>query len=267
LARKSKDIEASALRSLKQFEQKQNLEDTKAQTRVKDNRLAIIATASTFVLALASQFVYFTFGPGISPTACITFSQTPVPNTGAQPGATVPDASLAECRDWTGTMQLNNTNLQIKLFGAKAPQAVANFVDLSSMGFYTDISCHRLTTSGIYVLQCGDPRGDGTGDPGYTWGPLENAPVAAKEGEAPIYTKGMLAMARTSNSGSSMGSQFFIVYKDSPIPNDAAGGYTVFGEITAGLTGLNSIIDAGVKDGSNDGKPKVTTSIKSITVK
>lgn len=267
MARKSKDIEASALRSLKQFEQKQNIEDTKAKTRIRDNRLALIATASTFVVALASQFVYFNFGPGISPTACITFTQTPVPNTGTNPGATVPDASLAECRDWTGTMRLNDTNLQIRLFGAKAPQAVSNFVDLANLGFYTDISCHRLTTSGIFVLQCGDPRGDGTGDPGYTWGPLENTPVAAKEGESPVYTKGLLAMARTSNSGSSMGSQFFIVYKDSPIPNDAAGGYTVFGEVTTGLSGLDEIISSGVAGGGTDGKPKVSTSIKSITVK
>ena len=267
MARKSRDIEASALKSLKQFEQKQNLEDTKAMTRVKDNKLAIIATVSTFVVALLSQFVYFNFGPGISPTACITFSQTPAPNTGAKPTATVPDPSLAECRDWTGTLQLNKTNLQIKLYGAKAPQAVSNFVDLVSLGFYTGISCHRLTTSGIYVLQCGDPRGDGTGDPGYSFGPLENTPKAAKQGEAPVYTKGLLAMARTRDSGSSMGSQFFIVYKDSPIPDDAAGGYTVFGEITAGLSGLDPIIEAGVSGGGTDGKPKVSTKINSITVK
>lgn len=267
MAKKNKAIEASALKSLKQFEQKQSLEDNKAQTRIRDNRWAIIATASTFVLALASQFVYFNIGPGISPTACITFTQTPAPEADGKQRVTVPDASLAECRDWTGTLQINKTNLQIKLFGAKAPQAVANFVDLVSLGFYTDISCHRLTTSGIYVLQCGDPKGNGTGDPGYTWGPLENTPTAAKEGAAPVYAKGLLAMARTRDSGSSMGSQFFIVYKDSPIPNDAAGGYTVFGEITAGLAGLDSIVNSGVVGGGTDGRPKVSATIKSITVK
>ena len=267
MAKKNSNIEASAYKSLKQFENKQNQIDSKAQTRQRDNRLAIIAATSTFVVAILSQFVYFNFGPGISPTACITFTQTPAPNTNGKPGATVPDASLSECRDWTGTIQLENTNLQIKLFGGKAPQAVANFVDLVSLEFYTENPCHRLTTKGIYVLQCGDPLGNGTGDPGYTFGPLENTPKAEKAGDAPIYKKGVLAMARTQNSGSSMGSQFFIVYQDSPIPDDAAGGYTVFGEITAGLSGLDSIIEAGVAGGGTDGKPKASAAIKSITVK
>jgi peptidyl-prolyl cis-trans isomerase B (cyclophilin B) len=64
-----------------------------------------------------------------------------------------------------------------------------------------------------------------------------------------------------------MGSQFFIVYEDSKIPDDGAGGYTVFGEVTAGLAGLDPIIAAGVNGGAGDGKPKVTTVIKNITIK
>ena len=74
-------------------------------------------------------------------------------------------------------------------------------------------------------------------------------------------------MARQSNSANTMGSQFFIVYEDSKIPNDAAGGYTVFGEVTSGLAGLDPIIKAGTKDGSGDGKPKVKTNISTITLK
>jgi peptidyl-prolyl cis-trans isomerase B (cyclophilin B) len=64
-----------------------------------------------------------------------------------------------------------------------------------------------------------------------------------------------------------MGSQFFIVYKDSGIPNDAVGGYTVFGEVTAGLAGLDDIIAAGVVGGGSDGKPKTRTIINNITIK
>lgn len=267
MAKKSKSIEASARQSLRNFEQKQNVQDTKAKTRLRDNRLAILLSTSTFLIALLSQFVYFNFGPGISPTACIKFTQTPVPTADGKQQVTVPDAAISECREWTGDLTINKSVLKIKLYGDKAPQAVANFVDLTNLGFYSGVSCHRLTTSGIFVLQCGDPQGNGTGGPGYTFGPLENTPAVEAGKDAPIYKKGWLAMARTSNSGSSMGSQFFIVYKDSPIPNDVAGGYTVFGEITAGLSGLNNVFDAGVAGGQQDGKPKITTTIKSITVK
>jgi cyclophilin family peptidyl-prolyl cis-trans isomerase len=106
----------------------------------------------------------------------------------------------------------------------------------------------------------------GSGGPGYSFGPIENVPET-KEGEQPTYLKGKLAMARVGNDAKSMGSQFFIVYEDSVIPSDSAGGYTVFGEVTTGLSGIDDIIKAGVEDGSGDGQPKVKTSVTSITVK
>jgi peptidyl-prolyl cis-trans isomerase B (cyclophilin B) len=132
---------------------------------------------------------------------------------------------------------------------------------LNSKNFYKDISCHRLTTAGIFVLQCGDPNGDGSGGPGYNWGPIENAPADD------VYKEGVLAMARVGGDGSSMGSQFFIVYQDSTIPSDAAGGYTVFGKITKGLSGLDPVIKAGTADGSGDGKPAIETKLGAITLK
>ncbi len=123
------------------------------------------------------------------------------------------------------------------------------------------LSCHRLTTSGIYVLQCGDPKGDGTGGPGYSYGPIENAPKDDK------YPAGTLAMARQSGNAASQGSQFFIVYKDSTIPSDSAGGYTVLGKITSGLdTLMTDVTDKGVQGGGTDGKPAVTTKIDSFTL-
>lgn len=161
----------------------------------------------------------------------------------------VPDASLAEGRTWSGTIHLAQGDVGIELDGAAAPQAVANFVTLARQGFFDSTSCHRLTTSGIYVVQCGDPEGTGQGGPGYTWGPIENAPTDD------VYPAGTLAMARVGGDGSSMGSQFFLVYEDSQIPSDAAGGYTVFGHVTSGLDVLTAIADAGTKDGSSDGSP------------
>ena len=134
-------------------------------------------------------------------------------------------------RVWSGTMNVAGSDLGIQLDGKSAPQAVANFITLAKQGFYNGLNCHRLTTEGIFVLQCGDPNGDGTGGPGYNWGPIENAPADN------IYKTGVLAMARVGNDAGSMGSQFFIVYADSPIPADSVGGYTVFGKITKGYRG------------------------------
>lgn len=264
MSNKKSSIEASAQKSLKSFEAKQNIADHRVAIRAKDNRLSVLVTAAVFVFALLAQYVYFSFGPGVSPTACITFTQTPLPGISGKPNPSqIPDAAISQCRDWSGEIKINNKVLKVTLHGKEAPQAVANFLNLSSFGFYSSNSCHRLVNSGIYVLQCGDP-GDGSGGPGYSFGPLENEPKAAN-GQAPLYKKGYLAMARKSNSPTSQGSQFFIVYKDSNIPSDKAGGYTVFGEITSGLDQLNPVFAGGVVGGGSDGQPKVKAVINETT--
>ncbi|GEK19945.1 peptidylprolyl isomerase [Cellulomonas xylanilytica] len=197
----------------------------------------VLATGVAAALALTND------DPAASPTA----SDTPAANS-----AQVPDPSLAEGRTWTGDIALSQGALGIELDGAAAPQAVANFVSLAGEGYFDSTKCHRLTEEGIFVLQCGDPTAlgtadpttGGTGGPGYTWGPIENAP------SDDVYPAGTIAMARTSNDGSSMGSQFFLVYEDSPIPADTAGGYTVFGHITSGMDVLQAIADAGTVEGT-----------------
>jgi cyclophilin family peptidyl-prolyl cis-trans isomerase len=114
---------------------------------------------------------------------------------------------------------------------------------------------------GFGVLQCGDPNGDGSGGPGYSFGPIENAPADN------VYPAGTIAMARQGGNGSSMGSQFFIVYEDTTIPADEAGGYTVLGKVTSGLDALKtSVVDAGTEDGSADGKPAIPVTIGTIAV-
>ena len=75
-------------------------------------------------------------------------------------------------------------------------------------------------------------------------------------------------MARSTGNAYSMGSQFFIVYKDTTIPSDAAGGYTVLGKVTSGLGQLTKkITDAGVKGGAADGAPAVATTITDVSVR
>jgi peptidyl-prolyl cis-trans isomerase B (cyclophilin B) len=173
-------------------------------------------------------------------------------------GGVVPDASLSENRTWTGTITTSQGDLGIELEGDVAPQAVANFVTLAQQGYFDGTSCHRLVTSGIYVLQCGDPTATGTGSPGYAWGPVENAPADD------VYPAGTIAMARQGNDGESMGSQFFIVYEDSTIPSDTAGGYTVFGRITSGLDVVQAVADAGVSGGASDGTPATPVTIEGV---
>ncbi|WP_435735827.1 peptidylprolyl isomerase [Cellulosimicrobium sp. PMB13] len=171
---------------------------------------------------------------------------------------TLPPATAAEGREWTSTLATSVGDITLTLDGAEAPQAVASFVALADSGYFDDTSCHRLTTSGIFVLQCGDPTGTGTGDPGYKFGPIENAPTDD------VYPAGTVAMARQGGDGESMGSQFFLVYEDSTIPADAAGGYTVFGTITSGLDVVQAVADAGTADGAGDGSPATPVTIEGV---
>ena len=248
-----KKVAGIASERLEAFESKQRLEASKADRRKTDNRLALMFASGAVVLAVVSQLAYFSYGPG----SVADSTETEPENT----SELVPSSSIAESRIWTGSMQVGDATLELELDGVNAPQAVANFIDLNSKDFYEGVSCHRLVTEGIYVLQCGDPSGDGSGGPGYTFGPIENAP------SDDLYKEGVLAMARVGGDGSSMGSQFFIVYQDSTIPSDAAGGYTIFGKITQGLDQLGPIINAGVEGGATDGPPALPTAIGAIELR
>jgi peptidyl-prolyl cis-trans isomerase B (cyclophilin B) len=159
------------------------------------------------------------------------------------------DPSVAEDRTWTVTLQAcsgdTEADIVLELDGQAAPQAVASFVTLAQGGYFDGTGCHRLTTSGIFVLQCGDPTFTGSGGPGYDFGPIENAP------ENDVYPAGTVAMARRGGDAESMGSQFFLVYEESTIPSDAVGGYTVFGTITSGLDFVQAVADAGTAGGES----------------
>lgn len=136
-----------------------------------------------------------------------------------------------------------------------APETVASETFLAESGFYDATQCHRLTTAGIFVLQCGDPAGNGTGGPGYTV-PDENLPA---DGEA-NYPAGTVAMANAGPGTS--GSQFFIVYEDTTLPGD----YTIWGQVTSGLDIVQEVASVGTQDGSSDGAPRQPMVIESATV-
>lgn len=166
---------------------------------------------------------------------------------------TAPDPATAP--SGTLTLATNCGEIVIDLLADDAPATVASIGFLAGNGFYDATSCHRLTTSGIFVLQCGDPAGDGTGGPGYQL-PDENLPA---EGEA-NYPAGTVAMA---NAGpGTAGSQFFLVYEDTTLP----AGYTVWGQITQGLDIIQAVAEAGTADGSGDAGPAQPVVIESATV-
>ena len=256
MAPKQNDRDARLARErLRAYQARQTVHVHKAKRRRRDNWVAGIAAIVIVALAVGTQLLYFSAGPGAAKASSSASPSTP------STAATVPPKSLAEDRTWTGTMTINGIPLGVSLDGAAAPQAVASTVSLVQKKFYDGLTCHRLTDGGFYVLQCGDPQGNGQGGPGYSYGPIENAPADN------VYKAGTIAMARQSNNAESQGSQFFIVYEDTTIPSDDAGGYTVIGQVTSGLDQLKTqVADKGVEGGGTDGKPAVATTIDTFTL-
>ena len=211
-------------------------------------------------------------------SACFA-TATPTPTPTATAGkniGNVPSPSVAQAKAWTGTLTLNDVKLDITLQGAAAPQAVASFLTDAKSHYFDGLLCWRMTnspgttTAGFYVLQCGTASATGADPAAYSFGPLENTPVDN------IYPAGSIVEARSSGNDYGSGHQFFITYKDTYIPADSAGGYSIFGHIVGGLDQLNSqITSKGIippKSGDtttskNDGPPVVTTKITSVTIK
>jgi peptidyl-prolyl cis-trans isomerase B (cyclophilin B) len=248
---------------LRTYQARQEVHASKQRRRTRDNVIAVVSLVVVLALATGAQLFYFSGGPGTpEPVASETPTPTPTPSAPAgENQGDVPPAALSEGRTWTGTLTLNDIPLGVELDGAAAPQAVASEISLIQSGFYDGTTCHRLTRESIWVLQCGDPAGDGTGGPDYSYGPVENAPADG------LYPAGTIAMARQPANGYSHGSQFFIVYDDTTLTADEAGGYTVVGRVTSGLDALRAgVTDAGTVDGGTDGAPAVPVTISGFTI-
>jgi len=168
----------------------------------------------------------------------------------------VPDASLAEDAVWIARVITNCGEIVMELAGDKAPQAVSSFLFLAEENFWDDSPCHRLVTEGIFVLQCGDPTGTGSGGPGYGYG-VENAPADG------IYPRGTVAMARTADPDSN-GSQFFIVYDETELPDPA--GYSVLGTVVDGMDIVDQIAEQGVGGSLGPEAPAQPISILDIAL-
>lgn len=166
----------------------------------------------------------------------------------------------------TGTVNVTlNTGqgpIGMELDRTVAPCTVNAVEHFADEGFYDDTVCHRLTTSGIFVLQCGDPSGTGAGGPGFQFANEYPTDELTEPAATPvIYPRGSIAMA---NAGADTnGSQFFLNYQDSPLAPD----YTYFGQISEeGLATLDQIAATGVEGGAADGAPAEEVRIETATV-
>jgi peptidyl-prolyl cis-trans isomerase B (cyclophilin B) len=166
-----------------------------------------------------------------------------------------PEQVLGGATAATITFQTNCGDIVVTADAAAAPQTVNAMAFLTQQEYFDNTLCHRLVTSGIFVLQCGDPTASGSGGPGFSV-PDENLPAQAENN----YPAGTVAMANAGPNTS--GSQFFLVYQDTTLgPN-----YTVWGQVTEGLDIVQRIAAAGTTDGGSDGAPAQATMIQRATV-
>jgi peptidyl-prolyl cis-trans isomerase B (cyclophilin B) len=238
------------------YERQQAKRADRARHAKRNQRITAIVVVIALVVAGVGFAVFNATNedPAVLATEAValdcSLAGTPRANDITYPDGPVPLASTPT----TLTLDTNCGQIVIAL-DANAQKTVESEAFLASSGFYNNTSCHRLTTEGIFVLQCGDPAGDGSGGPGYSV-PDENLPA---EGEA-NYPAGTIAMANAGPGTS--GSQFFIVYADTTLP----AGYSIWGNVVSGLDIVQEVASAGVQDGLTDGAPLQPVFINTATV-
>ncbi|MFE7674460.1 peptidylprolyl isomerase [Streptomyces albidoflavus] len=264
--------EAARKKYLRQQERRE------AARRRARTRTAVIASALAVVLA-GGAAVYAVGGiGGDDKDTAAKAPETPEPTKAADPCEKPapgkvkkmsfekePKLTVDTDADYTMNLATTCGDIPLELDAKNAPHTVNSFDFLAGEGYFDHTTCHRLTSAGIYVLQCGDPEGTGAGDPGYTI-PDEN--LKSKKLKGGVYPAGTVAMANRYNAQDdsnrdSGGSQFFLVYQDSQLPPD----YTPFGTVSKeGMKVLQKIAEAGEQTGMGDGAPNATVVIDKATV-
>ncbi len=234
------------------YERQQAKRAERAKHAKRNQRITAVVVVIALVIAGVGFAVFNATSEDPAETVALDClpAGTPRANNITYPDGPVPLASIPT----TLTLDTNCGQIVIAL-DANAQKTVESEAFLADSGFYNNTSCHRLTTEGIFVLQCGDPAGDGSGGPGYSV-PDENLPA---DGEA-NYPAGTIAMANAGPGTS--GSQFFIVYADTTLP----AGYSIWGNVVSGLDIVQEVASAGVADGLADGAPVQPVFINTATV-
>ena len=199
-------------------------------------RLAVLAIS---LLAVASLITLIGCGP--KPTAKQTTLQAPAES------IKIPTESTAMITDTTKKTETKAGkymvisvkigeksigNIKIELYPKEAPKTVANMIKLTNEGFFNGLTFHRVISG--FMIQGGDPKGDGTGGPGYT--------VPAEFSSKLTHIRGAVAMARLPDQinpeKASSGSQFYIVHQPSHFLD---GNYTIFGQVVEGMDVVDQI--------------------------
>lgn len=161
-----------------------------------------------------------------------------------------PQLTFSKTKDYFWDLQTNQGNLTIKLFADTAPMHVSSTIYLTKIGFYDDLIFHRVISG--FMAQGGDPRGNGRGNPGYSYD-------GEFKGNISHHKAGMLSMA---NAGPGTdGSQFFLTFKATPFLD---GKHTVFGEIINDKSGTLTKLE---NLGSRNGRPKEPIKITKATIR
>lgn len=197
--------------------------------------------------ASAGEFANTTTGVSGSPNQNINQESMLQDNNQKQAGG--PEVVIQENKKYRAFLRTEAGDVEIGLFADKTPFTVNNFVYLSKKNFYNNTVFHRVING--FMIQGGDPNGDGTGNPGYKFA---DEPF---EGE---YSRGIVAMA---NSGpNTNGSQFFIMHADYPLQKD----YVIFGNVLSGMDVVDSIAEAPVKSGASGENSTPVKPIKILKV-
>lgn len=229
---------------------------TQAANKRRRQRLAVIAVVAALLLGSVGFAIVAGQSNGDDQIAAgsgaVDYCESAMSSPGDAPTYDEPgDGGLGQAGSADFTLGTNCGDIAILADAAAAPETVNAMAFLANDGYFDGTTCHRLTTEGIFVLQCGDPTGTGTGSPGFEL-PDENLP----SGSVINYPAGTVAMA---NSGpGTAGSQFFIVYADTTLPAS----YTIWGTVIDGLDIVSDVADVGTVDGGGDGTPLQTVMIQ-----
>ncbi len=161
-----------------------------------------------------------------------------------------PAMEIDKTKRYTATLKTDKGEIIIALFADKTPITVNNFISLARKGFYNNTIFHRVIKG--FMIQGGDPKGDGTGGPGYQF---DDEPFTGD------YTRGVVAMA---NAGpNTNGSQFFIMHADYDLPKN----YVIFGKVQSGLEVVDAIAEAPVKENPAGEMSSPVAPVKILSVK
>ena len=249
-----------------------------AAQRAQQQRMIIASVLAVLVFAGLVTAIALQNGDGsgtadvASPRDTLAPSAAPEPTSAASSAPALPPGSCAYAKSerppaedvplpptegveteavYAVTLATDQGDIVFEADSAQAPCTINSLRSLAEAGYFDGTPCHRLTTEGIQVLQCGDPTGTGSGGPGYAF--------ADENLEGATYRRGTVAMA---NAGpGTNGSQFFLVYGDSPLPP----AYTPFGTITQGLEVLDEVAEGG-SEPADDGAPVQPVNIETVTV-